>query len=105
MAYLKERADSQLNMSARVSIERFGVFTATVEDGRLTYMTRFKDESARNKAWASFGADPEWAAVKAACKTDQPLLKKTRLVTRTLSTEQVSFHQLNRKTGFATRGP
>jgi hypothetical protein len=38
-------------------------------------MTRFKDEDARKKAWASFAADPEWAAVKAASETDGALLK------------------------------
>jgi hypothetical protein len=59
----------------RHGIELLGVFTAPVEDGRLTYMTRFKDEDARKKAWASFAADPEWAAVKAAGETDGALLK------------------------------
>jgi hypothetical protein len=59
----------------RHGIELLGVFTAPVEDGRLTYMTRFADEDARKKAWAAFGADPEWAALKAASETDGPLLK------------------------------
>ncbi len=59
----------------RHGIELLGVFTAPVEDGRLTYMTRFADEDARKKAWASFAADPEWAAVKASSETGGPLLK------------------------------
>jgi hypothetical protein len=59
----------------RHGIELLGVFTAPVEDGRLTYMTRFADEDARKKAWASFAADPEWAAVKASSEPDGPLLK------------------------------
>jgi hypothetical protein len=59
----------------RHGIELVGAFKAPVEDGRLTYMTRFADEDARKKAWASFAADPEWAAVKAASETDGPLLK------------------------------
>ena len=59
----------------RHGIELLGAFTATDEDGRLTYMTRFADEAARKKAWASFAADPEWAAVKAASEPDGPLLK------------------------------
>jgi len=59
----------------RHGIELLGAFTAPDEDGRLTYMTRFADEAARKKAWASFAADPEWAAVKAASETDGPLLK------------------------------
>jgi len=59
----------------RHGIELIGAFTAPVEDGRLTYMTRFADEDARKKAWASFAADPEWVALKAASETDGPLLK------------------------------
>ena len=59
----------------RHGIELLGAFTASVDDGRLMYMTRFADEDARKKAWASFAADPEWAAVKAASETDGPLLK------------------------------
>ena len=59
----------------RHGIELLGAFTATAEDGRLTYMTRFADEDARKKAWAAFGADPEWLALKAASETDGPLLK------------------------------
>ena len=59
----------------RHGIELLGAFTAPVEDGRLTYVTRFADEDARKKAWASFAADPEWAALKAATETDGPLLK------------------------------
>jgi hypothetical protein len=59
----------------RHGIELVGVFTATVEDGRLTYMTRFADEDSRKQAWASFAADPEWATLKAASETDGALLK------------------------------
>jgi hypothetical protein len=59
----------------RHGIELLGVFTAPVDDGRLTYMTRFAGEGARKQAWASFGADPEWAAVKAASEASGPLLK------------------------------
>jgi hypothetical protein len=59
----------------RHGIDLMGVFTAPAEDGRLTYMTRFTDEDARKKAWAGFGADPEWLAVKSASETEGPLLK------------------------------
>jgi len=59
----------------RHGIELLGAFTAPLEDGRLTYMTRFADEAARSKAWASFAADPEWTALKAATETEGPLLK------------------------------
>jgi hypothetical protein len=69
------RDDVATKFFPRHGIELLGAFTAPVEDDRLTYMTRFADEDARKKAWASFAADPEWAAVKAASETDGPLLK------------------------------
>lgn len=56
-------------------IELLGALTAPVEDGRLTYVTRFADEDARKAAWAAFAADQDWAAAKAASETDGPLLK------------------------------
>jgi hypothetical protein len=59
----------------RHGIELLEVFTAPSEDGRLTYMTRFVDEQARADAWASFGADPEWKAIKTASEVDGPLLQ------------------------------
>ena len=59
----------------RHGIEILGAFTAPAEDCRLTYMTRFADEDARKRAWAAFGADPDWAAAKSASETDGPLLK------------------------------
>ena len=54
----------------RHGIELVGAFTASDEDGRLTYMTRFADEAARKQAWASFAADPEWAAVETGQKAN-----------------------------------
>lgn len=69
------RDDVATRFFPRHGIELVGVFTAPAEDGSLTYMTRFADEDARKKAWAAFGADPEWAAVKTASETEGPLLK------------------------------
>lgn len=59
----------------RHGIELVGAFVAPEEDGRLTYMTRFPSEEARKAAWAAFGADSEWAAVKKASEAEGPLLK------------------------------
>jgi hypothetical protein len=56
-------------------IELLGVFEGASDASRLTYLTRFKSEEARSTAWAAFGADPEWRAVKAASEVDGPLLK------------------------------
>ena len=56
-------------------IELLGVFESAAEALRLTYLTRFKSEDDRTKAWAAFGADPEWRSIKAATEVDGPLLK------------------------------
>lgn len=56
-------------------IELLGVFESAADVARLTYLTRFKSEDDRTKAWAAFGADPDWRAVKAATEVDGPLLK------------------------------
>jgi hypothetical protein len=56
-------------------IELLGVFESESDASRLTYLTRFKSEEDRSKAWAAFGADPEWRTVKAETEVDGPLLK------------------------------
>ena len=56
-------------------IELLGVFESDSDASRLTYLTRFKSEQDRTNAWAAFGADPGWRAVKAATEVDGPLLK------------------------------
>jgi hypothetical protein len=58
----------------RHGIELLGVFESATEASRLTYLTRFKSEDDRTKAWAAFGADPEWKAIKAATEVNGPLL-------------------------------
>lgn len=35
------------------------------ESNRMTYLCRFADEAARERAWAAFRADPEWQAAAA----------------------------------------
>lgn len=56
-------------------IELLGVFESASDATLLTYLTRFKSEGDRSTAWAAFGADPDWRAVKAATEVDGPLLK------------------------------
>lgn len=56
-------------------IELLGVFESESDTSRLTYLTRFKSEAERAKAWAAFGADPKWLVVKAATEVNGPLLK------------------------------
>jgi hypothetical protein len=59
---------------AKHGIELLGAFTSPDLPGRMSYITRYPEEEARQRAWASFGADPDWKAAKAASETDGPLL-------------------------------
>jgi len=56
-------------------VDLLGVFESPSDSSRLTYLTRFKSEADRSKAWAAFGADPQWLVVKAATEANGPLLK------------------------------
>lgn len=59
-------------------IDLVGVFT-DAETGMLTYITRFADEAARKRGWASFGDDAGWRAAKAASEKDGPLVVRQRV--------------------------
>lgn len=59
-------------------IELVGVF-ADAGTGMLTYLTRFADEEARERAWASFSGDAGWQAAKAASEADGPLVASQRI--------------------------
>jgi hypothetical protein len=77
---LRERFKTEvIPRMRRHEIDLVGAFVAasaaSADDGKLTYMTRFANEEARQKAWASFGADPEWKAVKAASEANGPLMQ------------------------------
>jgi hypothetical protein len=74
-AMRKRFRDEVVPRLAKHGIELLGVFTASEEDGRLTYMTRFSSEEARKQGWASFGNDPEWKKIKAASEVNGPLMK------------------------------
>jgi hypothetical protein len=65
---------------AKHGIELLGVFTSPDATGRMSYMTRYRDEETRKAAWASFGSDEGWKAAKAASETDGPLLAKQTVV-------------------------
>lgn len=61
-------------------IELLGLFTAPDTPGRMSYLTRHESNDAREKAWQSFGADPDWKAAKAASETNGPLLAKQAVI-------------------------
>lgn len=73
---VRQRFESEvIPRLAKHGIELVGVFVEP-QAGNLTYLTRFANEEARKAAWASFGADPEWKAAKAASETNGPLIAR-----------------------------
>jgi len=58
-------------------IELVGAFM-DADTGMLTYLTRFLDEAAREKAWQSFGEDGDWKAAKERSEVNGPLIVKQR---------------------------
>jgi hypothetical protein len=58
----------------RLGIRVTHCWTAPAEPGVFYYLVAFDSEAASERAWAAFGADPEWKAAKAASEKDGPLL-------------------------------
>jgi len=48
--------------------------------GQLIYVCLFEDEAQMKEAWASFRADPEWVAARAASEANGPLTKQVTSV-------------------------
>jgi hypothetical protein len=44
----------------------------------LGYLCRFEDLGHRERAWAAFGADPEWLRVRAESEKDGPIVARIR---------------------------
>ena len=44
----------------------------------LHYIVRFADLGHRERAWAAFGADPEWLRVRAESEKDGPIVARIR---------------------------
>jgi hypothetical protein len=60
-------------------VEMIGYWTpATGEASKntLVYLVAFPSVEAQKKAWAAFGADPDWKAAKAASEKDGVLVKQ-----------------------------
>jgi len=73
---VRQRFESEvIPRLAKHGIELLGVFIEP-QTGHLTYLTRFANEEARKAAWASFSADAEWKAVKAASEVNGPLIAR-----------------------------
>lgn len=67
-----------LGIFERHGIKNIGYWTSAVGDysDRLIYIVAFEDEGQRERAWASFRADPEWNEVRSASEVDGPLTSR-----------------------------
>jgi hypothetical protein len=67
-------AEVSMPIFKRLGIDVVQCWTAPAEPGVFYYLVRFDSEAASERAWAAFGADAEWKAVKAASEKNGPLL-------------------------------
>lgn len=78
-ALLDRFRDHTLKLFAKHGISVIGFWTSDLEDEKdqLIYLLQFADHDAKKVAWASFLADPEWHAVRAATDKGGPLVLKS----------------------------
>jgi hypothetical protein len=63
----------------RHGIEVLGFWEAMIGTTNLLhYLCRFEDLAHRERAWAAFGADPEWLRVRAESEKDGPIVARIR---------------------------
>ena len=67
-----------LGIFERHGIKNIGYWTASAGDysDRLIYIVAFEDEGQRERAWATFGDDPEWNRVRSESEADGPLVAR-----------------------------
>jgi hypothetical protein len=68
--------DATLKLFERHGIKAVAFFSPSIGEytDRLIYLLAFDDLGHRERAWASFLADPEWQKVKAASEAAGPLV-------------------------------
>lgn len=65
---------------ARAGIDAVGFFRDRDNPNQMHYLVRFEDADARDRAWATFVADPVWIEAKAASEAHGPLLAERRSI-------------------------
>ncbi len=70
--------DHTTKIFERHGIKNIGYWTPSVGEwsDRLIYIVAFEDAGQRDRAWASFRADPEWAEVTAASEANGKIVKR-----------------------------
>ena len=67
-----------LKIFAQHGIKNVGYWMPSVGDysDRLVYLVAYEDAGQRERAWAAFGADPEWQRVVAESEANGPLVAR-----------------------------
>ena len=73
---LKRFRDHTMRIFERHGITNVGYWTNAVggRTDELWYIVSFEDYGQRERAWAAFGADPEWQELRAASEADGPIV-------------------------------
>ncbi len=68
--------DHTLALFEKHGIKNIGYWTNAVggRSDELWYMLAFEDAAQRDRAWAAFGADPDWQKARAASEENGPLV-------------------------------
>lgn len=75
-ALLKRFDTATLKIWERHGIRQAGFWTTVIGENnhRLYYLLAWESLAEREKKWATFMADPEWIAARAASEADGPIL-------------------------------
>jgi hypothetical protein len=70
--------DHTVKLFEKHGIKNIGYWTNGVGDysDRLIYIVAFEDAAQRERAWASFAADPEWAKIVAASEANGKIVSR-----------------------------
>jgi hypothetical protein len=79
-ALLARFKNDTMSLFARHNIEVTAFWTSRDEPDTLYYVCRFEDGSARDAAWKTFLADPDWAAIRATSEKDGPLVASLKSI-------------------------
>lgn len=74
-------ADDTLALFAKHGLPVVGFWADADDDARIVYLLRFDDAEAQQRAWAAFGADPQWTAVKASSEAAGPIVERMHSTT------------------------
>ena len=71
--------DHTARLFEKHGMKNIGYWTNAIggKNDELVYILAYEDLAARQKAWAAFGADPEWHAARNESEKDGPIVHHT----------------------------